>query len=236
MTINDKKILCLIPARGGSKGIPNKNIIDLNGFPLISYVINAAKKSGIFDKIIVTTDCKKIANISREYGAEVPFLRPKKLSTDKSLVQEAIVHALNYVKSYDKIYDYMCLIQPTSPLLLATDICNVLEILIKKNADMVVSVGESSINIRWARSLPKDMNMTVFASNVCGTNKQCFENVHYLNGAIYLGKWNIFYNKRDYYNKNTYAYIMPYERSIDIDNYLDLKIADFLLKDRNKGI
>jgi CMP-N,N'-diacetyllegionaminic acid synthase len=227
-----KTFICLIPARGGSKGILNKNIISLDGKPLISYVIETSIKSGIFDRIIVTTDSKRIAEISKQYGAEVPFMRPKELSTDKSLVEDTMVQALKYLEINDKRYDYVCLIQPTSPLVLPEDIQNSFNILISKKADMVVSVGESPINVRWARSLPEDMSMKVFSNNVCGTNKQCFENVHYLNGAIYMGKWDIFYNKKDYYRQNSYAYVMPYERSIDIDNLLDLKIVDFLVKDR----
>jgi CMP-N,N'-diacetyllegionaminic acid synthase len=160
-------IICLIPARGGSKGIPDKNIIDLNGKPLISYVITESLKSGIFDRVIVSTDSERIANVSKKYGAEVPFIRPKELATDESLVEDTITHALEFVKKTDKIYDYMCLIQPTSPLLIVEDICNVLKILNKKQADMVVSVGDSPINIRWARSLPEDNCMEVFSSNVC---------------------------------------------------------------------
>ena len=101
---------------------------------------------------------------------------------------------------------------------------------------MIVSVGESPINIRWARSLLKDLSMKNFNSGVCGTNRQNFENVHYLNGAIYLGKRDIFYKKKDYYKQNTFAYIMPYERSIDLDNELDLELIKFFIKRRTDRI
>jgi len=232
--VNKVRYICIIPARSGSKGIINKNIIDLEGYPLIYYAINAARKSNIFDRIIVSTDSKEIADISKKYGAEIPFIRPAKLSTDKSLVQDAIVHALKYVEEHDKKYEYVCLIQPSSPLMDFNDIINAKKILIDKKADMIVSVGESPINIRWASSLPEDLSMKNFGTGICGTNRQCFENVHYLNGAIYLGKWDIFYEKKDYYQQNTFAYVMPYEKSIDIDNKFDLKLVRYLMKVKNE--
>jgi CMP-N,N'-diacetyllegionaminic acid synthase len=230
-----KTFLCIIPARGGSKGVLNKNIIDLDGCPLISYSINSAIKSGIFNRIIVSTDSKEIKKVAKKCGAEVPFTRPDYLSTDDSMVDQTMVHALKFIKDNDRVYDYVCLLQPTSPLLNYKDIISVKEMLFSKKADMIVSVGESPINIRWARSLPDDLSMKGFNVGVCGTNKQCFENVHYLNGAIYLGKWDIFYNKKNYYDQETYAYIMPYERSIDVDNELDLKLIKYFIKEAGKN-
>lgn len=228
-----ESFVCIIPARGGSKGIPNKNIIDCAGHPLIYYSINAAIKSRIFSKIIVSTDSEEIAEISKKYGALVPFLRPEELATDGSLVEDTMVHALKYLENNDKKYDYVCLVQPTSPLLASEDVRNVKSTLFSKEADMIVSVGESPINIRWARPLPEDLSMKRFDRNVCGTNKQLFKNTYYLNGAIYMGKWEIFYEKKNYYQQKTYAYVMSYEKSIDIDNYSDLKMVEYLLKNKS---
>lgn len=226
--MNDK-FLCLIPARGGSKGIPNKNIIDLNGSPLISYSINAAKKSNIFDEIIVSTDSPKIAEISKEYGAKVPFLRPDKLSEDNSLVEDAIVYTLKRIEKYD----YICLVQPTTPLLIQEDLNNSLNMLLEKKADMIISVSKSPCNVNWIGRLPKSKSMKDFyRDNVCGTLRQFFKNTYILNGAIYFGKWDIFYNKKDYYVQNSYGYIMPEDRSVDIDGFLDLKFVEFLLKNK----
>ena len=234
--VNKMKFICIIPARGGSKGIINKNIIDIEGHPLIYYTINAAIKSNIFDRVVVTTDSIKIGDISKKCGAEVPFIRPEYLATDDSRVDDSMVHALKYIEEYDKRYEYVCLIQPTSPLIDFEDIINVKKLLLEKEADMIVSVGESPINIRWARSLPEDLSMKNFSSGICGTNRQCFKNIYYLNGAIYLGKWNIFYEKKDYYQQNTFAYIMPYKKSIDIDNEFDLKLVRYLMKEKNNEI
>ncbi len=102
--------------------------------------------------------------------------------------------------------------------------------LFEKKAEIIVSVGENPINIEWVISLPGDLSLNKFSGKVCGTNRQCFKKTYFLNGAIYLGKWDIFYNKLDYYSQKSYAYIMPYERSIDIDSYFDLKLVKFLMK------
>lgn len=224
-----KIFLCIIPARGGSKGIPHKNIIDLRGRPLISYSIIAARESGIFNRIIVSTDSLEIAKVAKEYGAEVPFMRPDYLATDNARVEEAVAHALECIEEHDKKYDYVCLLQPTSPLLDPVDIINVKKMLCDKKADMIVSVGRSPINVSWAREIPEDLSMKGFECDVCGTNRQCFKNTYFLNGAIYFGKWDIFYSKKNYYKQNTYAYKMPYGKSIDIDSELDIKLANFFL-------
>ena len=224
--------LCIIPARGGSKGIPNKNIVDVNGHPLISYSIRTAIDSCVFDRIIVSTDSSEIAKVAKKYGAEIPYCRPEQLSTDDSKVEDTIYHALDWVGKHDKEYDYVCFLQPTSPLLEPEDVINVKEMLFEKSADMIVSVGESPINISWAREIPEDLSMKDFDEDVCGTNKQGFENTYFLNGAIYLGKWDIFYDKKNYYKQNTYAYKMPYEKSIDIDYPVDLKIVEYFIKNR----
>jgi len=229
----NKSFLCIIPAREGSKGIINKNIVDLNGSPLISYVIIAAMESKIFDKIIVSTDSKQIAQIAEEYNAEIPFIRPSYLATDDSKVEDTIVHALQYIEKHDKKYDYVCLLQPTSPLVKYFDIEKAVDLIFEKNGDMVVSVGESPINMQWSASLSKDLSMKNFSYGIYGTNRQSCGGTYYLNGAIYIGKWNIFYEKKNYYKQNTYAYIMPYEKSIDIDSKFDLKMVEYLIKENN---
>ena len=228
----NKSFLCIIPARGGSKGILNKNIVDLNGHPLIHYIINAAKLSNIFDRIIVSTDSKTIAEISVKEGAEILFLRPSFLSTDDSMVEDTIVHALKFIENEDKKYDYVCLLQPTSPLLEDYDIKKVKDILLKKKAEIIVSVGENPINIEWTISLSDDLSLNKLSGKACSTNRQNFEKTYFLNGAIYMGEWDIFYNKKDYYSQKSYAYIMPYEKSIDIDSEFDLKLVNFLMKDK----
>lgn len=231
----NKTFLCIIPARGGSKGIPNKNLIDINGKPLISYTIEAAKKSNIFDKIIVTTDSFQIAGVALYYGASVPFMRPPELATDESLVQDAVVHTLKYLEKLGESYDYVCLFQPTAPLVLPEDFHNMISLLSSKKADMIISVCPCPCNINWVDTLPPDHSMKDFGPGpVCGTRRQQFQDNYLLNGAIYLGKWDIFYHKKEYYKQNSYAYIMPTERSIDIDTFSDIKIVRLLLKEQNE--
>jgi len=232
--INNKTFLCIIPARGGSKGIPNKNIIDLNGYPLIHYSINTAKLSNIFDRIIVSTDSEEIAEVAKREGAEVPFLRPSFLSTDDSKIEDTISYILNTIEREDKKYDYVCLMQPTSPLLESIDIVNATNMLFDRKAEIIVSVGNTPINIEWTTTLSEDLSLNNFSNKVCGTNRQSFDKKYFLNGAIYLGEWDIFYNKKDYYSQKSCAYIMPYERSIDIDTYTDLKLASFFLNDKEE--
>ena len=230
---SDKTFLCIIPARGGSKSIPNKNLVDINGRPLIYYSIKAVKDSNIFDKLMVNTDSKKIATIAKKYGAEVPFFRPKYLSTDKSLVQDVFVHALKFIEKKDKKYDYVCLVQPTTPLIIPNDFCNMVSILEKKNAKMVVSVTKTPCNINWVGRLSKKGSMENFSKRkIYDTLKEHFEETYLLNGAIYMGEWDIFYNRMNFYSNKTYAYIMPNERSVDIDSYFDLETVRYLMRKR----
>lgn len=233
--MDDKKtFLCIIPARSGSKGIPNKNIIDLNGYPLIYYIIKSIKESDIFNRIVVSTDSNDIKKICEKYKVDVPFLRPKRLASDESLVGDAIFHALKYIKKNDKKYDYVCLTQPTSPLVGARDFKEAKKSLINKKADMIISVNETSENVEWTGKLSDNLSMNkFFQKKIYRTRRQDFKKNYTLNGAFYMGKWEIFYNNKDYYNQNTYAYILSQERSLDIDSYFDLKIAKYLLKERD---
>ena len=230
---NKKTFLCIIPARSGSKGILNKNIIDLNGYPLIYYIIKSVKESNIFDRIIVSTDSNKIKKICNKYNVDVPFLRPKELASDESLIGDVIFHALKYIEKNDKKYDYVCLAQPTSPLVMTRDFKGAKKSLINKKADMVVSVNETPVNIEWTGEISNNLSMKNFFQNkIYRTRRQDFEKKYTLNGAFYMGKWEIFYHNKNYYNQNTYAYIIPQDRSLDIDSYFDLKIAKFLLKEK----
>ncbi|WGS66035.1 acylneuraminate cytidylyltransferase family protein [Marinitoga aeolica] len=229
---NNKKFLAIIPARGGSKGIKNKNIIDLKGNPLIIYTIEEAKKSNIFDKIIVSTDSPEVAEISKKYGAEIPFLRPEYLATDTSSSIDVILHALNYFKDINEHYDYFILLQPTSPLRKAEDILNAVELLFQKNADNIVSVCEVEHSPLFSNTLPEDLSLSNFIrEEVKNKRRQDLPKYYRINGAIYISKVESFLKTKDFYNKKSYAYIMPIERSIDIDNMIDLKLAEILLEE-----
>ena len=159
-----KNILGLIPARGGSKGLPRKNIKPLLGKPLIAWTIEQALASRYLDRVVVSTDNKEIAEISKKYGAEVPFMRPKELAEDNAKGIDVVLHAIDWLKENNKRkqYDLMMLLQPTSPLRATEDIDKAIETLFLKEAKAIVSVCEVAHHPLWANTLPKNGCMKDF--------------------------------------------------------------------------
>ena len=226
-----KKILALIPARGGSKGLPGKNIKPLLGKPLIAWTIEQAKASKYIDRIIVSTDDKEIAAVAKKYGAEVPFMRPKELATDKAKGIDVVFHAMSWFRKNEKNrqYDLIMLLQPTSPLRTAEDIDKAIELLFFKKAKAIVSVCEVDHHPLWVNTLPKNGCMKNFIrKEVLNKNRQDLPTFYRLNGAIYLAYCDYLKKQKSFFGEETFAYIMPRERSIDIDSELDLKLAEIL--------
>jgi N-acylneuraminate cytidylyltransferase/CMP-N,N'-diacetyllegionaminic acid synthase len=201
----------------------------LDGKPLIYHTIKAIQDSNVFDRFILSTESQEIADVAESYGVEVPFLRPIELAQDDSMAADAIAHALTWIEQNDKRYDYVQYIFPTAPLRTAEDIRNGVEMLFEKDADMVMSVCETSHPPFWANELPEDHSLRCFIKRKYQKNRQELPVTYRINGSIYVGKWDIFYEKKDYYAQNTYAYIMPEERSVDIDTEYDFNLAEFLL-------
>lgn len=228
--IGRKKILGLIPARSGSKGISNKNIKPLYGKPLIAWTIEEAKRCDYIDKIIVSTDSKEIANLSEAYGAEVPFLRPEELATDGAKSIEVVKHIVGV---YEKDYDIIIFLQPTSPLRAAENIKEAFDLLSIKKAKAVVSVCEAEHSPKWMNTLPEDGRMDNFI-NKNHQNRQEIETYYRLNGAIYITDIKYFKKNNSFYGKKTFAYIMSQLDSVDIDNLVDFKFAEFLMKEKLK--
>lgn len=225
--------LALVLARAGSKGLKNKNIKKINGKPLIKYTTDELKKSKIFDKIIISTDSKSIINLYKnDKIIGTPFLRPKKISQDNSKASEAIFHALNFVKNNYGKFKFVCYCFPTSPLKKAQDFKNVFNILkINKKLEMVISVCETSKPIQWQNYLKKNKSLKNFVSiSNRKKNRQFLKKSYVINGSIFFAKWDVFYKDKDWFKINSKAYIMPKERSVDIDSYLDFKLAETLLK------
>ena len=230
---NNKKILCVIPARGDSKGLPDKNIKKLLGKPLIVYSIEQALNSKYIDRVIVSTDDKKIADISRKYGAEVPFVRPKKLATDDANGVDVVLHAISWMEKNIETFDIVILLQPTSPLRTTEDINNSIKLLFLKRAQTIVSICETEHHPYWSNTLPKNGNMKNFIrKEIINKNRQQLPTFYRLNGAIYIAYCNYLKNLKGFISKRTYAYIMSQERSVDIDDYIDFEIAKILLKKR----
>lgn len=226
-----KKILAFIPARSGSKGIKNKNIKILNSKPLIAYTIDAAKESNIFEDIIVSTDDTNIADIAKNYGAYIPFLRPDNLATDNAPVIDSIIHLINEMQiKLNKKYDYIIVLQPTSPLRNKIHILEAYNKFIEKNADFLVSVCECEHSPLWTNILDNEEKMDNFISeDVKNKNRQDLPKYYRLNGAISIGKVDEVINNRGFMGKNCYAYIMDKEYSVDIDSEFDFKIAELLI-------
>lgn len=223
--------IAVIPARGGSKGVPMKNIRKINGIPLIAYTIKAAKDSGKFDEVIVSTDSEEIADIAVKSGANVPFIRPQDISGDLVSSDAVIKHALEYMKSKGNSYDVVCKLQPTSPLRNANHIIEAFDLFQNKKADFVVSFCECEHSPLWSGVLGKDNSIDKFMDNIDkGACRQELPTYYRLNGAIYLAKTTSFFENGSFIGKNGFAYIMTQEDSIDIDSELDFKMAELLMK------
>lgn len=226
----EKKILAVIPARGGSKGIPKKNIIDLLGKPLLYYSIKSAKESKYIDKVIISTDDFEIAEVAKKLGAEVPFLRPKEISGDKAKSIDAFIHAIKELEKLEEKYDYILLLQNTSPLRQSWHIDEAIEKLIESNERSLVSVSEVTEHPCIMRTL-NEKDETINILNLNGDmRRQDFSPIYIVNGAIYIQKNDEYLNLNTNLNGGKLAYVMAREYSVDIDEYLDLDIATHYLK------
>lgn len=233
--IDNKIVLAIVPARGGSKGIPRKNIKNLCGKPLIAWTIEQALKSKYIDRLIVSTEDEEIAKISRDYGAEVPFSRPIELAQDDTPGIEPILHCINWLKDNENYYpDYVCILQCTSPLRKVNHIDEALEKLIEKKADSIIGVRKSEISPYWMKNIVNGKLVDFIKDSHKYVRRQDLPAVYRLNGAIYIGKTDILVNNRNWYTDNTLPYIMSQEDSIDIDTIMDFKFAEIIMKEKLK--
>jgi CMP-N,N'-diacetyllegionaminic acid synthase len=223
--INGKTFLALIPARGGSKRLPHKNLLDLAGKPLIAWTIEAGLNNKYIDEIVVASDNRKILEIAKQYGANDISL-PENLANDAATIYDAI----SYVIENTKRYDYIVLLQPTSPLRTEKHIDEAIEFLVHRKADAVVSVCEAEHNPLWTNILPGDFSMEKFLrSDVVNKKSQELPTFYRLNGAIYICDSEIFAKQKTFFiQNNIFAYRMDRESSVDIDEGVDLKLASLL--------
>lgn len=224
--------MAIIPARGGSKGLPGKNICQLGGKPLIAWSIEAALNCPSLGRVVVSTDDQEIAHIASSWGAEVPFIRPAELAGDNASAEGVVFHALNWLEqSQGYIPSIVCLLQPTSPLRTSQDITNALAIMHETNSVAVVSVTPNPRPVEWLRRLGAAGEIIPYQTGAELKQRQCAEPLYLLNGAIYLINTTTLRQTRTFYPENSVAYIMPNERSIDIDTRLDLVTAEALLQE-----
>lgn len=223
--------IAIIIARSGSKGLKDKNIRLLNGKPLLAYTIEAALNSKCFDTVMVSTDSKKYAKIAEKYGAEVPFLRSKANSKDKTSPWDVVKEVLEQYKARGEQFDTFALLQPTSPLRDAKDIKNAYKEFKEKKANAIVSMCELECSIHLVNKLPKSLSMKGFIPDKnYNKRRQEIRPYYRFNGAIYISKVNTFYKHMNIYDDKCYAYIMDRDKSYDIDSELDLKIVEAIMK------
>lgn len=227
----NKTFLAIIPARGGSKRLPRKNVLDLCGKALIAYSIETGLKSKYIDKVMVTSDDEEILSISKEYGANT-ISRPEELASDIATTFDAVKHTIDNVEKYD----YIVLLQPTSPLRNEKHLDEAIELLEQKNADAIVSVCEMDHSPLWCNTLPGDGSMKSFLKEeVLNKRSQDLDKYFRLNGAIYICKTEkLLENKGFFLNENIYAYKMDKKNSIDIDDEFDFKLAHLYLTTKGK--
>ena len=221
-------MLAIIPARGGSKGLPGKNLRLLTGKPLISHTIQTALSSPEITRVIVSTDDADIAEVAQKYGADVPFMRPADLATDDSLAIDTYKYTVDKLIRDEggDIVDFMVLL-PTSPLREASDISNAVKLFRDKKADSVISVIKEDKPISWFKKL--DTEGRILENDITLKNRQDEDDYYCPNGSIYIFKKELI-DEGKYYSDKTYAYVMPKHRSVDIDTQFDFNYAEFLLK------
>jgi len=222
--------IAIIPARGGSKRLPGKNILPLGGKPLITWTIDAALDSGVFDRVYVSTDSQKIAAIARAAGALVPFLRPPELALDESSTEDVITHMVTWVEENEGDVATICILQPTSPLRNFLHIIKANEQRILCKSSSVVSVCEVDHPVEWSNVLDtKTLSLDGFISPVNLKRSQDFPKRYRLNGAIYFIVRSLVGDFCGMYGKNSNAYIMEKNDSIDVDTEFDFLIAESMV-------
>lgn len=224
-------LLALIPARGGSKGVPRKNVRLLAGKPLIAWTIEAARQASGVGRIVVSTDDEEIACVAREFGAETPFMRPDVLAQDNTTSMDVVFHALDNLPAYDDIL----LLQPTSPLRTAEDIEAIIRLRTELNAPAAVSVTEMDHPVEWMYRMGVGTRLQPVLDTPSPTRRQDAVPAYALNGAIYLARVDWLLEQRSFVTTQTIGYAMPAGRSPDIDTPLDWRWVEFLMKEKVHG-
>jgi len=234
--VEEYKVLCTICARGGSKGVKNKNIKPINGKPLIAYTIEQAKKSNLFEHIVISTDSDDIAAIAKEYGAEVFFKRSAEMASDTAgkldVIRDAFQRSEKY---YNEQYDYLIDLDATAPLRSVEDITQSFEQFLKNDNDNLITAMPSrrspyfnlvEIDKKGKVNLSKTLNDSV-------ERRQDVPKSYDMNASIYIWKRDVILNSNTLFLEKTGLYVMPEERSIDIDTEIDYKFVEFIMKENN---
>jgi CMP-N-acetylneuraminic acid synthetase len=224
--INGKKVLAIIPARGGSKILPRKNILTIAGKPLIAWSIEAANQSKYIDKTIISTDDSEIASIAKKYHGEVPFIRPQSLATDEATTSDVIIHAIDSISGD---FDIILLLQPTSPLRDSGVIDDALEFMEISSSSAIISVTKRKHPRDWTIQLDDNCKVINYKDMITLKRRQEYKELFDINGAIYASLINNFFDSKTFFGNNTIAFKMLEEKSIDIDDSFDFEIAEYFL-------
>lgn len=217
------KLLVVIPARGGSKGLKNKNLLMLGGKPLIAWTIEAALHSTYVDKVIVSSDSSEIRELANKFGAETPFSRPNYLSDDEALSIDVILHAIQNLP----FFEYVCMLQPTSPLRTNENIDDAFSLILTENANSCVSVTKSEQSPFWTFSISENGKLqSLFDIDKLPARRQELPDTYYLNGAIYIAKTSWLLKSKNFLTNETIPFIMSNDISVDIDTKSDFETAE----------
>ncbi len=229
---NNKTFLAIVPARSGSKGLPDKNIKSINGKPLMAWSIEAGLKSKYIDRLIVSTDSEKYAEIAKYFGAEVPFIRPDNISTDVSSRKDVIKHALDFFRRKNKLYDYIVFLEPTSPLTTETDIDTSIEkLLLDQSAESIVGVSLSEVShpdflVNLKNGFLNFINENQKSSVI---RRQDLENLYFYDGTLYISEVDK-YLEKEFYHEKTLGYVTPKWKSLEIDDMYDFIMVEAIMQ------
>lgn len=238
--INGKRVIAIIPARGGSKGLPGKNIKELCGKPLIAWSIEAGLASQYIDEVMVTTDSDEIAGIARDFGATVPFIRPAELASDTATSFDTVKHAIDfYQDELNKTFDYIVLLEPTSPLRDKNDIDKSIEQLLS-NPNAMAIVGICKTESQNPAFLVKKNNHDFLVGyenkDMKVLRRQDINDVFFFEGSVYVSQIDALLHKKTFYHEHTVGYIVPKWKSFEIDDIDDFIMVEALLSfKRNKS-
>ncbi|TQR59610.1 pseudaminic acid cytidylyltransferase [Campylobacter troglodytis] len=230
------KTLCVIPARGGSKRIPRKNIVEFEGKPLIAHSIENALNSSIFDEVIVSTDDEEIASISRKFKAKIPFMRPKELSDDYAPTNAVISHAIKELASLGQDFETVCCLYATAPLIDSEILKQAYAEFKEKDCEFLSTACEFSYPIQRAFMLDKDKRITMFDESSYYERSQDLTPAFHDAGAFYFGKSQAWLEGKQAFKPHSRAFLLPRHLVCDIDSLEDLEFARLLFKFKNLGL
>jgi CMP-N,N'-diacetyllegionaminic acid synthase len=228
--------IAIVPARGGSKGVPGKNVRIVAGKPLIAWTLETALQANLFQRVIVSTDSPEVAAVARVHRGEVPFMRPPELALDDTPGIDPVLHTVRWLEEHERCSpEFVMLLQPTSPLRTSEDMCRAMELAAEKRAHAVVSVTLADAHPYWMKRVDDEGRLADFMElQPFATRRQDLPLVYALNGAIYLIRRQVLLEQETLFPRDTRALIMPSERSLDVDTAWDLYLADLILADRSQ--